>query len=111
MGLFKNKQVHNDWLESFDWGTRCLVCGNAMTNKRKEFWRRLNRFSAWFLNVMGYSLMLSAIVLLAFYVLHGKDLVNGDGIYDFFWIVLYAFFGATFWYQRSILFTEEEKKT
>ena len=114
MNWFKNKQVHDDWLESYDWGTRCLVCGRATTNKRKQFWRTLNRFGAWFLQVMGFALTLSAIVLLILYVIHGKHLIAGDGIssegiYDMFWIVLYAFLGVTFWYQREVIFSKEEK--
>jgi len=109
------RQVHNDWVESFDWGVRCLICGNAITNKRRNFWRRVTLTASWFLWVMGTSLMLSAIVLLTLYLIHGRNLIAGDGlstdaVYDWFWILAAGFLGTTFLYQRQIIFTEEERK-
>ena len=103
----EKRQVHDDWVESFDWGTRCLICGNATTTKRKQFWRRLNRLGGWFYEVLGMSLLISAGILVVIYAAHGRDLVNGDGIYDFFWILIYAFFGMMFLYYRQFTFPEE----
>ena len=105
----KKRQVHDDWVESFDWGTRCLICGNATTNKRKQFWGMMNIFGAWFYQVLAVSLLISAIVLMLIYLLHGKDLINDDGIYDFFWILLYAYAGMLFLYLRQVTFGKEAK--
>jgi len=108
---FKNRQVHNDWLESFEWGNRCLICGRATTHKAKEFWEKANRFASWFVYVIGISLLLSAIVLMIIYVLNGNELFNhgslSNGIYDWFWILIYAALGASFLYQRELIFDKE----
>ena len=103
----KNRQVHDDWLEFFDWGTRCLICGRATTHKRKEFWGKADRFASWFIYVIGISLLLSAIVLMVIHILNGNELINHNGIYDWFWILMYAALGSIFLYQREILFDKE----
>ena len=105
----EKRQVHDDWVESFDWGTRCLICGNATTTKRRNFWRVLNRFGGWFVWVTGISLLLAAIVLMVIWFWNGNDLIDHGGIYDWFWILLYAALGASFLYQREIIFPKEEK--
>jgi hypothetical protein len=45
------------------------------------------------------------------YVLNGNELFNhgslSNGIYDWFWILIYAALGASFLYQRELIFDKE----
>jgi len=108
MNWFKNRQVHNDWLESFDWGTRCLICGGATTNKRLHLYGTLNKLGIWFYNIVGWALMISALILMIKFIFDRQDVATPGGSFAMMFITLYFGMGLAFWYWKLTLFEDAE---
>lgn len=98
MTWFKNRQVHDDWVESFDWGTRCLICGGVRTDRARRIDAQIKKCAYWGLWISYMSLLLSILILLIAHPVIVSELLHAGQraatqISDVaFWFVVYCFF-------------------
>ena len=96
---------HN-WKED-QWGKRCQSCGRVRTKKGEARWELFDASVIWFYDVLGWSLMISALILLVKYYIEGKNVLTPDGSFAMLWILLCFAFGSCCFWWKAVLFEKE----